>query len=135
MIPNMAALGIRFDIDKIESGTYGFECWKVFWRSIDIKKISSALLFEGDTAATPDSENVFCIAIQSINANILRAIREALEQSAEFQKVAASPKFVEGNAVVGEPLPDAGRVNAAGNLIGGFWARSALDAVQKLRKK
>jgi hypothetical protein len=36
MIPNMPILGVRFDINMIESGTYGLECWKVFWRCIDI---------------------------------------------------------------------------------------------------
>lgn len=132
MITNIPTLGIRFDIGKIDSGGYGFECWKVFWRTIDIKKLGGALLFEGDTMATLNRrEDVFCIAIQGINPAVFREIRASLEQSAEFQKVAASPKFFEGGNVVNEPLPEAGRINSSGNLIGGFSAKSALDDVMK----
>lgn len=53
MLPNMPALGIRFDINKLESGAYGIAGWKVFWRAIDVEKLAGgSVLFEGDTAAT-----------------------------------------------------------------------------------
>lgn len=137
MIPNMPALGIRFDIGKIESGAYGYECWKVFWRAVSIEKLSGALLFEGDTAATLNGrEYVYCIAVQSINTTIFDEIQVALEQSTEFKRIAASPRFVKNNHVVGEPLPDAGRVDSAGNLVGkAYHSRSALGTVLKERRQ
>src|SRR5713226_9232442 len=126
MIPTMPALGIRFDIGKVESGGYGLECWKVFWRAVDVKKLGGALLFEGDT----DAEYVFCIAIQPLNPGIFSEIRTALEQSTEFRKMAASLMFVENNQVTREPLARAGRIDLAGNLIligNAYWPRIALD--------
>ena len=137
MIPNMPALGIRFDIDKVESGSYGIECWKMFWRAVDVQRLVGALLFEGDTAATLNGrENVYCIAVQSFNRAVLSEIQAALEQSAEFQKVAASPKFIEDHRVAVEPLPQAGQVDSAGNLVGqAFNSRIALGAVRNEKQR
>lgn len=132
MIPNLPALGIRFDIGKVKSGDYGTECWKVFWSAVDIQKLGGAQLFEGDTYATlTGSENVYCIAVQSISNAVFGEIRAAIEQSTEFRNVAALPKFVEGDSVLGEPLPDAGQVDSAVNLVGNAYnSRAALDAVR-----
>ncbi len=136
MIPNMPALGIRFDVDKVESVDYGMECWKVFWKAIDVGQIAGCLLFEGDTyASVYGMENVFCLAIQSFDKKILGDIRIAMEASVDYQTLAASPDFVEGSTVISEPLPEAGRVDVAGNLTGGYNARSALEALQRERNR
>jgi len=135
MIPNMPALGIRFNVRKIESGTYGVECWKIFWRSADIHKLGGVLLYEGDIAATLDGrENVYCIVVQSMNPQILEEIRASLKQSVEFQSIAALPQFGENNRVIRFPLSEAGKVDVAGNLIGkAYNSREALVAVQQER--
>lgn len=131
------ALGIRFDIDKAGSGYYGYECWKVLWRAVDVEILSAASLFEGDTDATlRGRERVYCIAVQSIDSSIFDQIRTALEQSTEFQNIAASPKFVEHDQVVREPLLDAGRVDSGGNLVGeASTSRAALGAVRKEKQQ
>lgn len=137
MIPNMPTLGILFDIDKIESARYGFECWKVFWRAVDVQKLRGAVLFEGDTV----SGNACCIAVQSTNSVVFGEIRAALEQSAEFQKITASPKFIEGGSVVREPLVRTAQIDTGGNLvpdtsgIGGFNPRVALEKVREEKEK
>lgn len=119
MIYNMPALGIRFNITKVESRAYGIECWKVFWRAVDVKKISSTLLFGGDTNVTLNGkEYVYCIAIRSFDTVILGEIRTALEQSTEFQKIAASPGFIENVLVAREHLIDAGRLIRKETLLG-----------------
>ena len=134
MISGKPALGIRFDIGKIESVDYGTECWKVFWRAVDIGKVAGCELYEGDTRATLYSrENVYCLALQSADRSALERARAALEKDAGFEALAASPKFVEGVSVTGEPLPEAGRVDGDGKLVGGFNARSALAAVERER--
>lgn len=131
MIPAFPALGIRFDIEKAGGGAYGFECWKVFWRAVDPASLRVALLFEGDTAATlGGSENVFCIVVQA-DDDVLRDVRTALEQSDEYQRMTASPMFVEGDAVLGEPLPPAGRLDGMGNLTEGMWSEAGLKAVRE----
>ncbi len=138
MIPNIPALGIRFDIDKLESGAYGMAAWKVFWRAVDIDSLAGdTLLFEGDTAPTPNGfENVYCIVVQSVTAD-LGAVQSALEQNAEFQRLAASPPFVEAADVLEEPLLEAGRIDSKGNLVGknAYNARPALGAVRKERQE
>jgi hypothetical protein len=133
MIPYMPAVGMRFDIGKIDSGDYGTECWKVFWHAIDIHKLGASILFEGDTSATLyGMENVYCIAIQSFDTTILDYVRGTLAQDAGFRSVAASPGFVDGNDAIREPLPEAGEVDPTGRLVGGFNARAALTAVLRL---
>ena len=120
--PNLS-LGIRFDIDKIKSQTsglygYGVESWKVFWQAIDSQKLKGIMLSEGDTRATLSGrENVYCIAVQA-NSDTLNEIKTSLENSAEFQQVAAPTRFVEGGGLAGEPLMDAGQVDLTGNFVG-----------------
>lgn len=134
MIPNMPALGIRFDIAKVDSidnsEGYGIESWKHFWRIINIKTLNSVFLFEGDTDATPDRENVFCIAIQSVNQSLLSEIKNNFYVNNDFHKVSAVPKFVEGNLVIREPLPDAGKVDSNGNFTPqGYNSKAALEKI------
>ncbi len=137
MIHNIPTLGIRFDIDKLESGAYGMAAWEIFWRAVDIDSLKGdTLLFEGNTAATIKSqENVYCIVVQSITAD-LRAVRSALEQSAGFRSVTASPPFVEAADVLEEPLLEAGRIDSEGNLVGkkAYNARPALGTIRKERQ-
>lgn len=122
MLPNIPALGIRFNIDKINSASYGFHCWKIFWQAIGLEKMRGVLLFEGDTAATLDGrENTYCIGIQSFNNELLKQIRTKLEMNSEFQKVSSQPTFVEGHPATMEPLVDAGKIDAAGNFVGDVY--------------
>ena len=132
MIPGFPALGLRFDIGKVGEGggAYGFEAWKVFWHAVDPTRLGTALLYEGDTAATlSGTENVFCIAVQA-DEGVLREVRTTLERSDEFRRAAASPAFVEGGELISEPLPGAGKVDTAGNLFDASWGESALKAVR-----
>ena len=136
MIPNTPAIGIRFDIGKVDSGKYGLDCWKIFWRAVDPETIKGTLLFGGGTGATLSGrEYVFCIAIQTTEESVLKAIKDALSASEEFKKVCASPMFIEGASAAAEPLPDAGRIDLNGNLVGEAYAsRSALDIVWRERQ-
>lgn len=137
MLPNISTLGIRFDIDKLESGAYAIAAWKVFWRAVDIDSLAGAtVLWEGDTAATLNgSEKVFCIVVQSVTAD-LEAVQSTLEQNTEFQSVTASPPFVEAADAQKERLPEAGQIDPLGNLVGkAYNARPALGAVQKERQE
>jgi hypothetical protein len=135
MIHGLPAIGVRFDINKIESGSYGVECWKIFWAAISPEQLLEALLFEGDTAAsTNDKENVFCIAVQGIDAHIISKIKSALVESEAYRKVCARPNFVEGEQCTYEPLPAAGRIDYGGKLVGDAWnSREALNSLGRLK--
>lgn len=117
-------LGVRFDIDKLNAkfdcGSYGVAGWKVIWQALDVTKFrSTVFLFDGDTDDTLSRrERVWCAAFQASDAGLLTHIRDALESSAEFLTVAASPRFMDGVAVVREPLPGSGCVGANGEWVG-----------------
>lgn len=115
MISGMPALGIPFDISKLEG--YGQECWGIFLRCTVPLRLRSVLLFHGDTSRTlSDRENVFCIAIHSVDKDIIDEIKTHVSKCEEFKKVYAIPNFVEDQDCTLEPLPEAGRINNMGNL-------------------
>lgn len=130
-LPNLPTLGIRFDITKFDSASYGIECWKIFWRCAGTKLLRVALLYEGDTSVTLNGdESVFCIAVQTMDPHMLDLVRQSFLQSQEFQKTKASPEFIEHPLAQREPLPEAGRIDALGNLTGDAYnARIALAYV------
>jgi hypothetical protein len=136
MLLGMPAIGVRFDIDKMGGGYYGFACWKIFWRAIDPQALAGVFLHEGDTAATlAGLERIFCLAIQSSDAAVIGRVRTALAASEEFKAVCASPMFVEGRPCARERLPEAGRIDLSGDLLGATDAsRSALGAVREERE-
>lgn len=124
------ALGIRFDTARVESAAYGLESWEIFWRAVDPVAIEGAQLFDGDSAATlAREESVFLIGVQADPA-VLRVISTLLGKSERFWQIAASPPFID-EAVRAEPLVEAGRVLAGGELEGGMWSRSAFDTVRR----
>ncbi len=124
-------IGVRFDIGKISSGGYGEECWKVFWKVVDPKMLAGSQLLEGDTNGTPDWENVYCLAVKwTLGTGRGDDVRKALEESEEYQRVAAQPNFIDTSQVNKEPLVDGGQVDRSGNLVGGnYRALPALNAV------
>lgn len=124
-------LGIRFDIDNLGGGAYGLASWQVIWRAVEPATIGPATLREGDTMATlSGQEEVFCVAVNTSHPGGVEALRAALEASPAFQRVAATPPFADPTTLASEPLVDAGRVDAAGN-VEGMWALAGLTAAQE----
>lgn len=133
MTPGTPTLGIRFDVDLVNAGSYGEACWRIFWQAIDPKQVAGATLFEGDTdASMRGDENVFCLAIQTSNSGALGAVRSILGNEPAFNAVCSPPRFVENDACTGEPLVRVANISADGTLIGDAWnARPALEAARK----
>jgi hypothetical protein len=128
----MPRLGARFDVDRVGSGCYGLECWKVFFEAVKVSRIAPALLYEGDSGASLGGlENVFVVAVECLDDGALGAIRSALARDPGFLRLCASPMFVEGAACAAEPLVPAGRLGLDGALVGDAWnARPALETVR-----
>jgi hypothetical protein len=125
MLPGFETLGIRFDANKIKSGGYGDECWKLVWKVVNQKQLPGAFLWEGDTAATlQHRENVYCIVIQCNDPLLVQTLRDALSECPDFARVQAYPPFIYAGACQQQPLVDAGRVDPAGNLIGHAHAQA-----------
>jgi len=136
LLQSMAAIGLRFDIDKAGGGAYGFECWKILWRAVDVQVLTGAFLFDCDTEATfRGAENVFCIVVATIDDSALTGVRHALCASEEFGKVCATPMLVEKPALFVEPLCSSGSVTRSGKIIDDSgWAGAALEAVRQERQ-
>lgn len=127
-------IGMRFDIGKIGSGAYGEECWKVFWRAVDTSIVAGAQLLDGDTSGTPDTENVYCVAIQwPAGAGRGDDVRKALEESEHYVRVASAPSAIDAMQVSREPLVNDGRVDASGRIVGTSYR--ALPALEKVTKE
>lgn len=129
-------LGARFDVDRVESGSYGVECWKAFFEAVDAGSLAPAILYEGDSSASCDGlENVFVIAIEHPATSALDVVKRSLSQSPRFLQLCAAPMFVEGEAATAEPLVLAGRLGPDGALIGDAWnARPGLEAARLQRR-
>jgi hypothetical protein len=131
MDPNAPALGLLFDVSKIETGAYGIESWKIFWRAIDITElfVKKLLLFEGDLAA---DDNIYCIGVQALDQDVLTKIKRIMEKDEEYNKIAANPCFIEGSILYKEPLPSAGILEWPGKLTpNGYNSKAAFDEVKK----
>lgn len=107
-----STLGLRFEIDRLESGNYRIAAWQVVWDALAPVTLAPARLYEGETAGTLATwENVFCIAV-SAAPGALDELRRALEASPAFHRVAGNPAFLDTVEVVAEPLAEAGCVSA-----------------------
>lgn len=125
------ALGILFDVNKIGTGGYGLESWKIFWRTIDMKElfVKKLLLFEGDLAA---NDNIYCIGVQALDQDVLDKIKKLMEESEAYKIITANPSFIEGPKLNKVPLSSAGILEWPGKLIpGGYNSKAAFDEVKK----
>ena len=110
MVDHIPTLGARFDLKKV--GTEQ-NCWQVFWRAIRPRDIAGASLFEGSI-----HRDDYCIAVQSTNADLIDAVRAALDNCREFKEVCCSEPFIGGEDFSAISLPRTGRIDSTGNLIG-----------------
>jgi hypothetical protein len=97
--------------------------------------VAGAQLLEGDTAASPEQENVYCLAARWwTGSGKTKDIRDALSRSEEFKSAAAEPFFIDLEQVSREPLVEAGQVDLSGHFVGtSHRARPAYLAVCKER--
>ena len=78
------SIGIRFDINKVDDSLcgYGEACWRIFWQAVDIEFLAGAILSDGDTDATPDRENVYCLSITWNTSGRATEVQKLLEEFA-----------------------------------------------------
>lgn len=132
MNPAMPILGIQFDVQRVKSGSYGAACWQIFFSIVEPTGIAGASLYEGDTnESMQGGRDVYCLAIQSHDDDVLARVKQLMSRSDEYKKVCATPMFLEGQRCLAEPLPPAGRIGHDGGLVGDAWnAREGLQAAR-----
>jgi hypothetical protein len=132
MLAQLPTLIVRFDINKVSSAAYGFYCWKILCKAVELAQVRSSLLFDGDSSETLHGhENVFCIAFQTLFPEQLTTLQSKLSKDAEFLQFCAASPFLEGPRAHQEPLVAAGRIDAEGRL--SEDADSAKEAMAALK--
>jgi hypothetical protein len=115
----MGKIGILFDIDALGSGLYGYAAYQIFFEAIDTQQLAGCSLSDGDTRATlAGRANQYCIAVESLDASKIAAVKDALGRSDAKGLLPLASRFVETAQLAGEPLVAAARINAAGELVG-----------------
>ena len=82
-IDQVFGLKVNFDSSKIESGNYGFECWKIFWQSFDMKIFENMLspkfyFFAGDSDSRTYSICIEAMAMKQSAKDLIDAFAEKL---------------------------------------------------------
>ena len=99
-IDQVFGLKVNFDISKIESGNSGFECWKVFWQSFDMKIFENMLspkfyLFAGDSDSNTYSICIEGMAMKQSAKDLIDEFSEKLISSEDFKKISSSSRIEE----------------------------------------
>lgn len=133
MLPRLPTLGIRFDLNKLETNGYKTTCWKILFQVVSPRVLAGASLFEGFSRQTlKNQENVFCLGVQHPDATVLEQVKNTLKDYPDFLAVCSPFMFKEGNECREEPLSPVGQFNIKGQIIGKLASpHQALDELAK----
>jgi len=110
-------LGILFNIDEIFSSNYRAEAWKIFMRICDPKRLTCSTLYEGETSDSPGvEENVFCIAIQNLDQQVIDYVRAAFIRSDAPGLMPKGQRFLRGWVTLRFPLLIRARIDEDGRF-------------------
>lgn len=88
-------LKVNFDMSKIESGNYGFECWKVFWNSFDMNIFKDMLspklyFFAGDSDRNTYSICIETMAMRQSHKDLIDAFAKNLINNKDYRNLSTS---------------------------------------------
>jgi hypothetical protein len=124
----MPKLGVLFDIDKLGGGLYGYAAYKQLFQSLPMHQFVSCSFSDGDTEATLQGRaNHYCIAIESLDATKIAAIKTTLSLADGEGLLPLSSRFMDENDANRQPLVPAGYVTASAEITGdrAGWVTSA----------
>ena len=132
MLP-LPTLLIRFDIDKINSGGYGYACYTALFSAVDGKLFENCTFFDGDSKATlyGGNENVNCIAVQHFDIGWLEQIKSTLERNESFRALLAAHPFTVTPQPPDELLVNAGQIRYQRWTGADSWGKAAWYNLQK----
>ena len=90
-------LQVNFNINKIESNNYGFECWKIFWSCFDMNIFPDIInsppfdLLSGDSDGDTFSICIEALAMISDHQQHIDNLKARLSNNDEFKRVAQLP--------------------------------------------
>jgi len=117
----ISALGIVFNIDDLDGGSYGSKAWRIFMRNLRPEDIIGCMLKEGDTRQTLDGcQREFCIAVFGLALDGA-VVRKAFENSDEKGLAPLARRFT--SSPESEPLVYAGIIDSLGRLVQEEWSR------------
>lgn len=134
MLP-FPTLLIRFDIEKLNSGAYGYASYKALFSAADGRLFEGCAFFDGDSKATlySGNENVNCIAVQNLDIGRLEQIKTALERDKSFRALLAASPFAVTRQPPDEPLVNAGQIRDQQWTGADSWGKGAWSGLQAQR--
>jgi hypothetical protein len=124
-------LGILFSIDEIPSSNYRAEAWKIFMRTCDPKRLAGSTLYEGETSDSPGlEENIFCIAIQSLDQQVIDYVKAAFIRSDAPGMMPKGQRFLGGWVTLRFPLLLRARIDEDGRFRS--WDEASVRQDQRL---
>lgn len=90
-------LKVNFDVQKIESGNYGYECWKVFWSCFDMNVFKEFYRYPTFDFLSGDQGNstfVICmeaLAMRQEHETYFDEMARKLNQNPAFTAIAQDP--------------------------------------------
>ncbi len=110
-------LGILFSIDEILSSNYRAEAWKIFMRTCDPKRLAGSTLYEGEISDSPGlEENIFCIALQSLDQQVIDYVKAAFIRCDAPGLMPKGQRFLGGWVTLRFPLLLRARIDEDGRF-------------------
>jgi hypothetical protein len=124
-------LGILFSIDDLVESNYAVQAWKIFMRTCDPMNLCGSTLYEGETTETwARQENVFCIAVQTYDQEVVDYVKAAFTHSHEPALMPLGQRFLEGKATLRYPLSIRARIDEDGRFCS--WRETSARQDQRL---
>lgn len=124
-------LGILFNVAELMPSTYRAEAWKIFMRTCDPQRLAGCTLYEGETTATlAHQENVFCIAIQTLDPQVIDYVKAAFIYSTEPGLMPPVQRFLGGRVTLCLALTMRARIDQGGRFCS--WDEASVRQDQRL---
>jgi nephrocystin-3 len=111
----MPALGIAFDIDRLEKPFYGADAYRLLFDALEPDLLRNTRWRDGDTNATLDGDDrTYVISIEALDAGQLSRIQQAVAQLQHPALQAGEWRFLSGEQLAAEPLVVTMRIGPRG---------------------
>jgi hypothetical protein len=123
-------LGILFNVDDLAATHHRAAAWKIFMRTCDPNRLNGSTLYEGETYDPWHQDNVYCIAIQSHDHQIIDYVKAAFTHHNDPALLPLGQRFLEGDVTLRYALPIRARIDNDGQFCS--WREASIRQDQTL---
>ena len=127
-------LGVLFNLDKMDGAEGRILAWQSFMQACDPARLEGGILYAGETSETlARRENVYCIAVQSHEAEAIAHVKNALMSSEAPGLLPPSQRFLEKQVTLRYPLKVWACIDEAGRFLS--WQENSAKQDRELCAK